>query len=208
VIDHATVAGKDLSLAAFENDARIESVRLDLDGLVKLENGEPYALFGDSAGDYNGGLHLAPSTFHNLKVDLYSADNAGGTLLATESVTFSVGAAAASTTDTITVRIQGDGWKGDPNFRLIVDGKVIDSGNLVWADRRDGEWQTFTFWGDFDEDGLQQHRVGIQFNNDLYGGSPTRDRNLYVDKITLNGVVNDRDSTFMSNGTKYWDFSL
>jgi hypothetical protein len=208
VIDHATVAGKDLSLAAFENDARIESVRLDLDGLVKLENGEPYALFGDSAGDYNGGLKLAASTSHSVKADLYSADNAGGTLLASDAFTFSVGAAPVSTTDTITVRVQGDGWNGDPNFRLIVDGKVIDSGNLVWADRRDGEWQTFTFKGEFDPSGTQAHRVGIQFNNDLYGGSPTKDRNLYVDKVTFNGVVNDRDSTFMSNGTKYWDFSL
>ncbi|MBO1909674.1 DUF1593 domain-containing protein [Microvirga sp. 3-52] len=108
--------------------------------------------------------------------------------------------------DTITVRVSGTGYNGDPNFAFVVDGKIIDSTNIVMADYKASEWQEFTFTGNFDADiGAQSHRVGIKFNNDLNGGS-RGDRNLYVDQVTFNGEVNTLDAKLTSNGTKYWDF--
>jgi hypothetical protein len=109
--------------------------------------------------------------------------------------------------DTITVKISGDYYKGDPNFSFLVDGEVIDSSNLVTADRKEGEWQTFTFKGDFDTlAGDQKHKIGIKFTNNLLG--PTGDRNLYVDEITFNGETNTKNQSITWNTTKFWDFIL
>jgi hypothetical protein len=109
--------------------------------------------------------------------------------------------------DTITVKISGTDYKGDPNFAFLVDGKVIDSTNLVTADHKEGEWQTFTFKGDFDRlAGDQKHKVGIQFTNNLSGAAG--DRNLYVDEITFNGENNTTNQSITWNTTKYWDFVL
>jgi hypothetical protein len=112
-----------------------------------------------------------------------------------------------SALDVITVKISGTEYNGDPNFRFLVDGKTIDATNVVTADYKEGQWQVFTFTGDFDQGGTQRHRVGVQFDNDLYGGS-RGDRNLYVDAITFNGQVNDLDATLTSNTIKQWDFML
>ena len=49
-------------------------------------------------------------------------------------------------------------------------------------------------------------RVGITFLNDHYEGSSARDRNLYVDKVVLNGEANGKDHSFYSAGTEYWEF--
>jgi hypothetical protein len=104
------------------------------------------------------------------------------------------------------VRISGTDYNGDPNFAFLVDGKTIDTTNLVTADHKAGQWQTFTFTGDFDAAGTQSHRVGIKFDNNLSGSGG--DRNLYVDEVTFNGQVNTRDQALTMNGTKYWDFVL
>jgi lysophospholipase L1-like esterase len=106
--------------------------------------------------------------------------------------------------DTITVKVSGDAWEGDPNFALLVNGRVVDATNLVTADRAEGEWDTLVFRGDFDLDGTD--RVGVQFTNDHYEGSSSRDRNLYVDAVTVNGEVNDRAQSLWSAGTAEWDF--
>lgn len=108
-----------------------------------------------------------------------------------------------SGTDTVTVRVSGDAYGGDPSFALSVNGKTVVASRSVSADRADGEWDSFVFRGDFGLDGSD--RVGITFLNDSYAG-PGKDRNLYVDQVVLNGEVNDTDQTFYRNGTEYWDF--
>jgi hypothetical protein len=115
---------------------------------------------------------------------------------------------SAPSEDTITVKVSGEAYLGDPNFAFIFDGKTIDATNVVTADYKAGELQTFTFKGDFDSDGIQNHQVGIKFTNDLYGGSTTKDRNLFVEEVTFNGVKNDTDHLFKSNGAFSWDFNL
>ena len=34
------------------------------------------------------------------------------------------------------------------------------------------------------------------------------DRNLYIDQVTFNGIVNDLDAAIGANTTSYWDFNL
>jgi hypothetical protein len=94
----------------------------------------------------------------------------------------------ATSPDTITVKVSGDAWEGDPNFALVVNGRVVDATNVVTADQREGEWDTLVFKGNFDLDGTD--RIGVRFTNDHYEGSSSRDRNLYVDAVTVNGESN------------------
>ncbi len=93
-IDSASLTDHELTIIATPNTAHsaadlIESVKLTFDeGVpVRVENVEPYALFGDWNGDTKGGLDLTTGQ-HEITADFYGADEAQGTLLATESVSF------------------------------------------------------------------------------------------------------------------------
>lgn len=105
--------------------------------------------------------------------------------------------------DTVSVRVSGDAWEGDPAFALVVNGVTVTPSTIVTADHAAGEWQTLSFTGDWDLDGSDQ--VGVRFLEDRYAG-PGYDRNLYVDEVRLNGAFNDADRTFLQAGTATWDF--
>jgi hypothetical protein len=104
--------------------------------------------------------------------------------------------------DTVSVRVSGDAWEGDPAFALLVNGVTVAPSTVVTADHAAGEWQTLTFTGDWDLDGSDQ--VGVRFLEDRYAG-PGRDRNLYVDEVSLNGEANGTDRTFLQSGITIWD---
>jgi hypothetical protein len=106
--------------------------------------------------------------------------------------------------DVVTVRASGDDWEGDPAFELLVNGKRVDASTVVTGDRDEGEWDTFTFRGDFDLDGTD--RVEVRFLNDHYEGSSSRDRNLHVDEVTLNGQANGANQSLYAADTAHWDF--
>jgi hypothetical protein len=96
VIDAALFEGRTLTLVAVENGANpsaaaVESVRMNLDAgaVTRVESTDPYSLFGDVDGDFRGGLSLAPGQ-HQVRFDFYSADDALGTLLGSESFSFRV----------------------------------------------------------------------------------------------------------------------
>jgi hypothetical protein len=109
--------------------------------------------------------------------------------------------------DKIVVKAQADVYNGGANFGLSVDGKLIDGSNLVTTTRASGQWQTFEFTGDFDAAGVQSHKVQIVFDNDAFGGSG-KDRALYIDEVSFNGVSNGQDWAYPVNGSHAWDFAL
>jgi len=111
---------------------------------------------------------------------------------------------AGGTADTLSVRVSGDAWNGDPAFKLMLNGVTVDASTIVTADHAKGEWQTVTFKGDFNLDGSD--RVGVTFTNDAWGGTSSTDRNLYVDEVSLNDQINTTNWTLGRNGTQYWDF--
>ena len=70
----------------------IGSVKLQvLNGASKVENVEPFALFGDSGGDYSGGTTFNAG-IHTVTLTAYSGQNASGTVLDTITQSFTVGA--------------------------------------------------------------------------------------------------------------------
>ncbi len=86
--------------------------------------------------------------------------------------------------DTITLWVAGDQYQGAPHFDLLVDGKQIADGAAT-VSRADGGWQKLTFEADLDG----ARTLGVRFDNDLWGGGSSRDRNLWIDKVAVNGTV-------------------
>lgn len=90
---------------------------------------------------------------------------------------------APSGDDTIVVRVSGDHYQGAPQFQLVVDGEAVGATQTVTAVRGKGQWQNVTFKGDFDD----ADKIEVVYLNDRTGS--TGDRNLHVDKITVDGTV-------------------
>ena len=102
------------------------------------------------------------------------------------------------TADTISLLLSGDAYKGSPQFVLLMDGKQIAGPTSVTASHSAGQDQNFTFSGHF---GVGDHTLGIDFVNDLYAGTKTTDRNLYIEQVSYNGAsVLSQPTTLDSNG--------
>ena len=69
----------------------------------------------------------------------------------------------------------------------------------VSAVHASGEWQDFTFT----RNGLSSAaKIRIEYINDASGGSVTKDRNLWIDHIEVNGAVLTPDQSIYDRGTK------
>ena len=86
----------------------------------------------------------------------------------------------------VNLRVSADHWQGDPIMRVAIDGQVVGEWTVT-ANHRAGEWQDIRITGDFGPDGPQ--KVSVAFTNDAYAGSAAKDRNLYVDRIEVNGTI-------------------
>jgi hypothetical protein len=101
--------------------------------------------------------------------------------------TFTVGGNTPRTSgaaDTVTLNLSEDAWKGDAEFVLYIDGKAVTAPQSVTALHSQNATETFTFTGNL---GAGVHKVGVALVNDAYGGSPSEDRNLYINGVTVNG---------------------
>lgn len=96
----------------------------------------------------------------------------------------------------------GDGTsdaKGDAKFTVSVDGKQIGGAFIATASHAAGQEQTVTLNGNF---GAGNHTVSVDFLNDAYAGTPSTDRNLYVNSITADGVNANQSAALLSSGTR------
>jgi len=108
---------------------------------------------------------------------------------------------AAPATDTLQLSLSEDAWQGDAQAFVTVDGKQVGGMLTVTAAHAQGKAQTISLTGSW---GPGAHDVGVQFVNDAYGGTPTTDRNLYVNKLTLDGQASAAPpATLYSNGTAH-----
>jgi len=108
---------------------------------------------------------------------------------------------AAPATDTLQLSLSEDAWQGDAQAFVTVDGKQVGGMLTVTAAHAQGKAQTISLTGSW---GPGAHDVGVQFVNDAYGGTATTDRNLYVNKLTLDGQASAAPpATLYSNGTAH-----
>ena len=148
---------------------------------------------GSASTDRN--LFVASATIDgaavsNASLNLYS----GGP----QSFSFN-GAAAATTTDTLDLHVSEDAWQGDAQYTVEVDGNQVGGVRTATALHDQGATQDVSIAGTW---GAGPHTVGISFINDAYAGTPTTDRNLYVDAVTYDGkAASGAPAALMSNGT-------
>ena len=162
-------------------------------------------LNGGSAGDRNlyvEGITVDGTLYSSAKANMtynYTADfnlnfkasssasSGSSTSSSTAGTTTSnVSTPNASSTDSITLRVSEDAYKGDAQMVVKVDGKQLgDSAYTVTASHAAGKTQDITLHGDFT---TGTHKVEVAFINDFYEGSASADRNLYLQGIDVNGT--------------------
>jgi uncharacterized protein YccT (UPF0319 family) len=130
----------------------------------------------------------------------YQAANGSWTALAgNPNPAPTVPSVAPGGSDTLVLKVSEDAYKGDAQFTVSVDGKQLGGTFTATAPHSSGATQDFTFKGDF---GSGPHKVAVSFVNDLNGGSPSLDRNLYVNDVVYNGTDTKQGTALYANVTK------
>jgi hypothetical protein len=148
-----------------------------------------------------------PTTDRNLYVNSIAENGityagTSATLLSNGSATFAVGGSTpteAAPADVLNLKLSEDAYDGNAEFVLYVDGKAVTTPEVVSALHDANATQGFSFSGDW---GAGKHTIGIGFVNDAYAGTPSTDRNLYIEGVTVNGSsIFSGDRELYSNGT-------
>jgi hypothetical protein len=159
------------------------AVATALDGLV----------FKPTANEVAAGKAVATTLTATVK------DTAGETASAASTITATQVAASTPTVGTLALQVSEDAWNGNAAFTVSVDGKQVGGDYTTSALHSSGDAGTFLLTGDW---GSGINDVQVRFINDAYNGTPTTDRNLYVNSISENGVTYAGTSaTLLSNGT-------
>ncbi len=89
-----------------------------------------------------------------------------------------------------------------PRWESSVDGRNL--GTYTVTALHDAEkFQTITITGI--PETFAPHDIAVSFLNDAYGGTPTTDRNLYLNSMRLDGQsVPGASATFLSAGTQHF----
>src|SRR5918997_1885659 len=91
-----------------------------------------------------------------------------------------------SGSDTLVLKVTQNAYQGDAQYAVYVDGKQVGGILTAQALRGSGQSDTVEIKGDWS---AGNHNVSVKLLNDLYGGSPSADRNLYVESATYNGAA-------------------
>ena len=105
--------------------------------------------------------------------------------------------------DVLRLSVSGDAWQGDPHFLLFVDGVQMGGERSTSASHSAGQSQVLEILGNF---GGGDHELAVRFLNDAWGGSADTDRNLYVDKVEVNGVDQHHQATLNTYGDAVFSF--
>ncbi len=99
--------------------------------------------------------------------------------------------------DTLVLSMSEDAYQGDAQFTVSVDGKQLGGTFTTTAPHASGFSQDFTFQGDW---ATGTHVVAVNFLNAANGGSPSADRNLYVNGISYDGIATGQTAALPSTG--------
>lgn len=91
-----------------------------------------------------------------------------------------------SGSDILALQISEDAYLGNAQFTIAVDGLQVGGVQTATASHASGATQEFDVLGSF---APGPHSVAVDFLNDLYAGTPTTDRNLYVNSATIDATV-------------------
>ena len=86
----------------------------------------------------------------------------------------------------LVINVAEDAYLGDAKFIVTVDGEQVGGTYTAFASQRLGQTQSVPINATLTSG---THNVAITFINDLYEGTASTDRNLYVTSATYNGVL-------------------
>lgn len=151
-----------------------------------------------------------PSTDRNLYVNSVSYDGktpaiSSATLLSAGTATFLTPAASTTGTATpISIAMSEDAYKGDAQYTVAIDGKQVETGGSITASNAAGQSQTVNLSALLT---AGPHDLAVTFTNDLYGGTPSTDRNLYVKSVDIGTTpVPGAAAALLSTGTTHIPF--
>ena len=108
--------------------------------------------------------------------------------------------------DTLALLMSEDAYQGDAQFIVTVDGQQIGGVQTAVASHAAGAGQAFDVLGDF---AAGVNVATVTFINDDYAGTPSTDRNLYVNAATINGqTIAGSTITIDADGPASFVFSL
>ncbi len=87
--------------------------------------------------------------------------------------------------DTLALRVTQDAYQGSAQYTVSVDGAQVGGVQTATALRGSGVTDTVNVLGDL---APGAHTATVNFLNDLYGGTPATDRNLFVEGAAYNGA--------------------
>ena len=96
----------------------------------------------------------------------------------------------------LSVLLGEDAYNGDAYAIITVDGVAAFQGAITASEQGNGQLVALGSY-----DASTSHTISVQFTNDLYGGSPGSDRNLYVKAVLVNGASPAQSDALYSNGT-------
>lgn len=100
--------------------------------------------------------------------------------------------------DTISLALSEDAFQGNAVADILLDGQPYGGPIEIAASHSAGATQTVTLDA---AAGAGVHDVSVSFTNDLWQGTPTTDRNLYVDGITVDGQSEGQAATLLTTST-------
>jgi uncharacterized repeat protein (TIGR01451 family) len=98
--------------------------------------------------------------------------------------------------DTLVLKISEDYYLANAQYTVSVNGVQIGGTYTATASHAAGQDTVQTLQGDFGTNPT----VVVNFLNDAYTGTPSTDRNLYVDGITYNGINENKSAALLSSG--------
>jgi beta-glucanase (GH16 family) len=114
-----------------------------------------------------------------------------------------VNSTIGSGSDHLNLSISEDAYHGDAQYTVSVDGVQVGGVQTAHASHAAGQSDQLTVEGNW---GSGTHDVAVTFLNDAYDGSPSTDRNLYVDGASYDDAsANGAQQTLMSAGTVHFN---
>ena len=146
---------------------------------------------GTAATDRN--LYIDQATYNGRAVS-----GAPASLQSNGTANLGVAAAASGAAAALTLHLAEDAWRGDAQYSVSLDGKVLLSGATVTASNALGQSQAINLQAALSPG---KHDLSIAFLNDAYGGAAGTDRNFFIKGIDLNGApVSGSTAGLYSNG--------
>lgn len=169
--------------------------------------GNDYNLSGGATFYYGGPISASQWQSHG-----YDTPGSGSTYNATISSAGTAPSTTASATtsasdggsDTLLLHISQDAWNGSAQYTVSVDGVQQGGVRTASALHGSGDADVVEITGSW---GNGSHTASVAFVNDDWGGTPSTDRNLYVESISYDGASIGGDTAFYMQGAKSFDFT-